>query len=96
VNEQPCGSGGSDTDGMGMDECEDAVHRLYHYLDGELTPERRAEVRRHLDDCSPCFKAFDFEADVRQLIQQRCRDEVPAGLRERIAQAIHHTATSGD
>lgn len=71
-------------------DCTEAVHRLYHYLDGELTPDRRAEVRRHLDDCAPCFEAFDFEADVRALIQQRCRDEVPEGLRERIAQAIRH------
>ena len=96
MTDQPCGSDGSGVGGMARDGCEDAVHRLYHYLDGELTPERRADVKRHLEDCAPCFKAFDFEVDVRQLIQQRCRDEVPAGLRERIAQAIHHTATTGE
>lgn len=81
--------------GPGSD-CEEAVHRLYHYLDGELTAERRVEIRRHLDECAPCFKAFDFEADVRALIQRCCRDEVPDGLRDRIAQAIQHGDHHGE
>ncbi len=93
MTDQPWGAAGP---GMGTGDCDEAVHRLYHYLDGQLTPERRADVRRHLDECAPCFKAFDFEAEVRVLIQQRCRDEVPTGLHERIAQAIHHTATTGE
>ena len=33
--------------------CDDAVYELYTFLDGELTDQRRAEIRRHLDDCPP-------------------------------------------
>lgn len=72
------------------DECSDAVHLLYHYLDGELTVERRIVIQRHLDDCPPCFSAFDFEAELRAVIANRCREEVPESLRQRIAQAINH------
>ena len=72
------------------DDCSEAIHRLYHYLDGELTSDRRLEIERHLDDCSPCLQAFDFEAEVRLMIATKCRDEVPETLRIRIAQAIHH------
>ena len=72
------------------DDCSEAMHRLYHFLDGELTEERRLEIERHLDDCSPCLQAFDFEAELRVMISVKCRDEVPESLRIRVAQAIRH------
>lgn len=72
------------------DDCGEAIHRLYHFLDGELTPQRRTEIQAHLDDCGPCLEAFDFEAELRLMISVKCRDEVPETLRIRIAQAIRH------
>lgn len=71
-------------------DCKETVHRLYHYLDGELTDERRQYIVRHLDDCSPCLDAFDFEAELRKLIASRCKDQVPDRLRAQIAAAIDH------
>ena len=76
-------------------DCDDAVHTLYHFLDGELTSEKRVEIQRHLDACLPCLEAFDFEAELRAVIAARCRDEVPEALRKRIAEAIDHEATHG-
>ena len=70
--------------------CDDAIHTLYHYLDGELTAERREVIRQHLDDCAPCLEAFDFEAEIRVMIAAKCREEVPDALRVRIATAIQH------
>lgn len=72
--------------------CGEVVHRLYHFLDGELTEERRAAIRAHLDDCGPCLDAFDFEAELRQVVASRCRDRVPDSLRERVATSIRHAA----
>lgn len=71
-------------------DCMEAVHRVYHYLDGELTEQRRLEIARHLDECAPCLHAFDFEAELRRVIANHCRDHVPDHLRERIAAAIEH------
>ena len=73
-----------------MGDCDDAVHRLYHFLDGELDDTRRADIQQHLDDCLPCLEAFDFEAELRQVIAMKCRDQVPESLRLRVAEAIHH------
>jgi mycothiol system anti-sigma-R factor len=81
------------------DDCQDALHTLYHYLDGELTPERRDAIRRHLDQCQPCLHAFDFEAELKVIIARSCRDQVPDGLRARIARAIAdagHPGPTGD
>ncbi len=71
-------------------ECDEAIKRLYYYLDGELTDARRLEISSHLDDCGHCLDAYDFEADLRKLIANKCKDVVPGGLKERIADAIRH------
>ncbi|MGH9156967.1 MAG: mycothiol system anti-sigma-R factor [Acidimicrobiales bacterium] len=70
------------------DDCNEVVRRLYHYLDGQLDDERRSLIQTHLDDCSGCLEAFDFEAELRQVVARRCRDRVPDSLRARIAMAI--------
>ena len=69
-------------------ECDETIERLYHYLDGELTDSRRADIKRHLDDCAPCLEAFDFEAELRIVISSRCKDHVPDSLRKRVHEAL--------
>ncbi len=77
---------------MGPDDaeldCDDTIERLYRYLDGELTDDRRANIKRHLDECAPCLGAFDFEAELRVVISSRCKDHVPDSLRERVHEAL--------
>jgi mycothiol system anti-sigma-R factor len=69
-------------------DCTEAVHELYRYLDGELTEERRSEIRIHLEWCGPCSGAAEFEAELRNVIASRCRDRVPESLIQRVAEAI--------
>jgi mycothiol system anti-sigma-R factor len=71
-------------------DCQDALHTLYHYLDGELTESRRQAIQHHLDQCEPCLHAFDFEAELKVVIARSCRDQVPDQLRRKIAEAIAH------
>ncbi len=91
------GDDSSSDDGSGVDagglfgvsvDCQEAVHELYHFLDGELTEERRTEIRVHLDWCGPCNGAADFEAELRKVIANRCKDRVPDSLIARVAAAI--------
>jgi anti-sigma factor (TIGR02949 family) len=69
-------------------DCQEAIHTLYHFLDGELTDDRREEIQQHLKECSPCLEAFDFEAELKLVIAKKCRDQVPPALMERVAQAL--------
>ncbi len=69
-------------------DCDDAILRIYQYLDGELTVWRRRSITRHLDDSPPCAQGFDFEIELRTVIASKCRDEVPPELKRRIADAI--------
>ncbi len=86
-----CGDGGA----SGVD-CDEAVHQLYHYLDGELTDERRQEIALHLDRCSPCGSAAHFEAELRHVIADRCHDRVPSSLIERVAASINEEERHAD
>jgi mycothiol system anti-sigma-R factor len=76
--------------------CDDAVHELYHYLDGELTEERREEIRVHLDWCGPCSGAADFEGELRKVIANKCKDRVPRTLIDRVAAAIDEESRQHD
>jgi mycothiol system anti-sigma-R factor len=69
-------------------ECGDALHELYTFLDGALTPERRDTIRGHLDDCTPCLEHYDFEAELRIVISTKCRDEVPQALKDKILRQL--------
>lgn len=74
--------------GEGAADCSETVSRLYHYLDGQLTDERRQQIQRHLDECSPCLQAIGFERELRIVIASRCKDRVPEELRLRIRAAL--------
>jgi mycothiol system anti-sigma-R factor len=65
-------------------DCQAALNELYTFLDGELTDARRSLIAHHLDDCNPCLEIYDFEAELRMVIQKRCQEEVPETLRLRV------------
>ena len=71
-----------------MADCNETLRELYQYLDGELTDDDRTHIQAHLDDCSPCLEAFDFEAELRMVVRYRCIDQVPDELRARIFAAL--------
>ena len=69
-------------------DCDDALFRVYEYLDGEMTVWRRRAITRHLDECPPCADGFTFEVELRRIVVSKCREEVPPALRQRIAEAL--------
>jgi mycothiol system anti-sigma-R factor len=79
--------------GRGRD-CEQALRTLYYFLDGELTAARRVAIQHHLDECSPCLEAFDFEAELKIVVARCCRDQVPEGLRQRVAEVLAQASES--
>jgi mycothiol system anti-sigma-R factor len=80
---------------MAEGDCNDSLAELYTFLDGELTDDKRVEIRQHLDDCSPCLERFDFQAELKAVISQKCQEEVPQELRDRIARTLGIEADSG-
>jgi mycothiol system anti-sigma-R factor len=69
-------------------DCDKAANRMHHYLDGEIAVWRRWVIARHLNRCPPCADCFTFEIEVRHVVANRCRDEMPPELKRRITEAL--------
>jgi mycothiol system anti-sigma-R factor len=63
-------------------DCREVLEEVYLYLDGEIDPERKALIRQHLDECSPCLRQFGVEQEVKLLVARRCGgDRAPESVR---------------
>ncbi|MCP5030092.1 MAG: mycothiol system anti-sigma-R factor [Actinomycetia bacterium] len=78
-----------DTDSQsGNEDCEAALRQLYQFLSNEITDDTRDQIHHHLDSCGHCASAYDFEAELRQVIASRCVDRAPESLRSRVRDAL--------
>ncbi len=69
--------------------CSEVLDRVYTYLDGELDSDRIAEIRKHLDECSPCLGEYGLEEAVKRLVAKHCGcDPVPQDLRSKVLSRI--------
>jgi len=73
---------------MSRRSCEQAVERIYFYLDGEITWYRRFRINRHLRSCWMCEGAYDFEHRFRSVVRDKCSEEVPEELLERLRRVL--------
>lgn len=82
---------------MGMIRCEEALARLWEFLDGELTAADEEAVRKHLEICHRCYPHYDFQRAYFEYTRRiRERDHAPPGLRRRLFERIlEQEANSG-
>lgn len=45
--------------------CEEALRRLFEYLDRELDGARHAEMEQHLHTCRACYSRAEFERHLK-------------------------------
>jgi anti-sigma factor RsiW len=65
------------------------------YVDGELSPPRRAALRAHLDECDDCRRAVLAEETARSRTRAGCPPPPSADLHDRLL-AVPVVATEGD
>lgn len=70
-------------------DCNTALTQLWDYLDHELTPERMASVRLHLERCSHCLPHARFAERFLDALH-RCHGEcqMPDGLRSKVVERL--------
>ena len=76
------------------EECDDLLHDLDHLLHGELAADQAAALKKHIQDCPPCFESADFQAQLKALVAKRCCEDVPDGLKTRILGFLQDDARS--
>ncbi|MCL2423272.1 MAG: mycothiol system anti-sigma-R factor [Micrococcales bacterium] len=69
-------------------DCDDALARLWAYLDSELGELDAAQVQAHLDDCEGCLGEYEVEVVLRRVLRRGCTERAPETLRLRISQQI--------
>jgi anti-sigma factor (TIGR02949 family) len=73
-----------------MADCKETIRELEAFLDGSLSEDGHHAIHAHLEGCTDCLEAFDFQAELRTVIAAKCRnDEMPPGLLSRIEQCFN-------
>jgi mycothiol system anti-sigma-R factor len=69
--------------------CEEAVKKLYEYLDHELDMATAEQLDKHLEICKSCCDHFELERKLKTLIQETCIDEkAPQFLKNKIRDSL--------
>jgi anti-sigma factor (TIGR02949 family) len=75
-------------------DCDEALERVYEFLDGELTEDVEGAIRRHLAACGRCLPRFEHERVFLEFIGQRAKlAQAPPALRRRILRELVDEAT---
>jgi anti-sigma factor (TIGR02949 family) len=68
--------------------CEEAVRRLWEYLDGELGDEERAAIDEHLSFCRRCCGEAEFAEELRNFLRSSADVELPDDVRRRLTSTL--------
>lgn len=69
-------------------DCEQALGRLFEFLDSELPEADGDRIRAHLEYCEPCLAEYDVEEHVRALVKRSCSECAPVELHLRIREHL--------
>ncbi len=70
-------------------DCREVLSELWLFLDNECNHERRALLKRHLDECSQCLEEFGLDEHLKALLARKCGgDHAPDALKQRLRQSI--------
>lgn len=74
-------------------ECVAFLDRIVSFIDNELDEAGRAEVRRHIETCSPCLERYDLQRTVKAVVARSCSEKAPVELRQRVLLRIRTVQT---
>ena len=64
--------------------CQQVWKEISDYYDGDLSPELRERVRRHLEVCVHCLAVYDGLRNTISLVAHEHAFELPADLSQRL------------
>jgi anti-sigma factor (TIGR02949 family) len=64
--------------------CEEALRRLFDYIDAELAGEPQREMEHHLARCRSCFSRLEFEKRLKAHTAELGQEPVSEDLEQRV------------
>lgn len=71
-----------------MITCEEAVRRLWEYLDGTLDEQQREAIDEHLSFCRRCCGEAEFADELRKFLRSSADVELPGDVRARLTATL--------
>ena len=72
-----------------MADCEQTLHELERFLDGELDEDVRRAITEHAGGCGACLEKLDFHAELKQVVRAKAQqDELPPDLLDRLSACL--------
>lgn len=69
-------------------DCNEALARLFEFLDAEIGDVEGDRIRAHLADCEPCLSEYDVSDHLKRLVRRSCSEVAPTELHLRIRQQL--------
>jgi mycothiol system anti-sigma-R factor len=74
--------------------CDEALHLVYEYLDGELEDVSQERVRAHFEVCAMCYPHLRFEKSFRAAVARASQGETaPAELKAHLLELLERAGT---
>lgn len=68
--------------------CEEALKRLFEYIDHELNDHKHEEMEEHLSRCRSCYSRLEFEKRLQQHVKSVTKQKAPLALEGKIKNLI--------
>ena len=69
-------------------DCQQALEKLYLFIDHEIDNASCDEIQAHIDSCSECLTEYDLERIVKDLVSRSCAERAPEPLRQKVLYSI--------
>jgi mycothiol system anti-sigma-R factor len=75
-------------------DCDEALAKLYLYLDAELDTASTEKIKAHLEECPGCEAPFDFEGRLRSVVKERLDEDVPQSFVNKLRDVLAEESNS--
>ena len=69
-------------------DCEEALKRLFDYIDRELHGHKHDEMEEHLAKCRSCYSRLEFERKLQGHLKKATAEKAPAALHDKVKDLI--------
>jgi len=67
-----------------MIDCEEALSRLFEFIDHELNPVHNDEMDEHMSRCRSCYSRLEFEKRLREHLQDAAQEKASDELHNKV------------
>ncbi len=73
---------------MSGKECDEALERLYEFIDRELPDSDLVRIGEHLNDCPPCNEELQVNQKIKDIVSRCPKEAAPDEMRAKILATI--------